>query len=72
MDEKADLDFVLFLGDYIYETVNDPRFQSTSPEREIKLPNGMDTSAAQDGSRTAASTLADYRALYKAYRSDPV
>lgn len=72
LDEKADLDFVLFLGDYIYETVNDPRFQSTSPEREIKLPNGMDTSPAQDGSRTAASTLADYRALYKQYRSDPI
>ena len=72
LDEKADLDFVLFLGDYIYETVNDPRFQSTSPEREIKLPNGLDTSAAQDGSRMAAGTLADYRALYKVYRSDPV
>ncbi len=72
LDEKADLDFILFLGDYIYETVNDPRFQSTSLDRAIKLPNGMDTSATQDGTRIAASTLADYRALYKAYRSDPI
>jgi alkaline phosphatase D len=72
LDEKAPLDFILYLGDYIYETVNDPRFQSTSPDREIKLPDGMDTSAEQNGSRTAAKTLADYRTLYKVYRKDPV
>lgn len=72
LDEKAGLDFVLFLGDYIYETVNDGRFQTTSPDRTIALPDGMDTSTTQDGSRMAARTLADYRALYKAYRSDPI
>lgn len=72
LEEKADLDFVLFLGDYIYESVNDARFQSTTPDRAIKLPDGMDTSPAQDKSRIAAATLADYRALYKAYRRDPL
>lgn len=72
LDEKADLDFVLFLGDYIYESVNDARFQSTTPDRAIKLPDGVDTSPAQDKSRIAASTLADYRTLYKAYRKDPL
>ncbi len=71
-DDQPDLDFVLFLGDYIYESVNDPRFQSTTPERAISLPDGMDTSAAQDKSRIAAATLADYRTLYKTYRRDPV
>ncbi len=71
VEEKVDLDFVLFLGDYIYETVNDARFQVTDPSRTVSLPNGIDISRAQDKSRTAASTLADYRALYKAYRSDP-
>jgi alkaline phosphatase D len=70
LDEKADLDFILFLGDYIYETVNDERFQSESPERKITLPDGIDTSELQDKSRTAAGTLADYRHLYKVYRSD--
>lgn len=72
LDENIELDFVMWLGDYIYESVNDPRFQTTNPEREIKLPNGLDTSKAQDGSRIAAGTLADYRTLYKAYRSDPL
>ncbi len=72
LDENAPLDFILYLGDYIYETTNDARFQAPGAEREITLPNGIDTSAAQDKSRTAASTLADYRALYKAYKSDPL
>lgn len=71
-DDQPDLDFVLFLGDYIYESVNDPRFQSTTPERAITLPDGMDTSAEQDKSRIAAVSLADYRTLYKTYRKDPV
>ncbi len=72
LDEKADLDFILYLGDYIYESVNDQRFQSTTPDRAISLPDGIDTSAAQDKSRIAAGTLADYRAIYKAYRKDPL
>jgi alkaline phosphatase D len=72
LEESTDFDFILFLGDYIYETVNDARFQSATPERDIKLPEGIDTSPAQDGSRTAANSLADYRTLYKAYRSDPI
>ena len=70
LDETASIDFILFLGDYVYETVNDPRFQSPTADRSVTLPVGMDTSAAQDGSRIAAATLADYRALYKTYRSD--
>lgn len=72
LDEEADLDFILFLGDYIYESVNDARFQSTTPERAIELPDGIDTSPEQDKSRIAANTLADYRTLYKAYRRDPL
>ena len=72
LDEKVEVDFIMYLGDYIYESVNDARFQSTTPDRAIKLPNGMDTSIEKDGSRIAASTLADYRAIYKVYRSDPL
>jgi alkaline phosphatase D len=68
--DEPDLDFVMFLGDYIYESVGDARFQSPSPDREIKLPDGLDTSPEQDKSRIAAGTLNDYRALYRAYRSD--
>jgi alkaline phosphatase D len=72
LDENVDVDFVMFLGDYIYESVNDARFQSSTPDREIKLPDGIDTSIKQDGSRIAAGTLADYRTLYKKYRSEPL
>jgi alkaline phosphatase D len=70
LDENAELDFVLYLGDYIYETVNDARFQTVDPDRGFKLPTGLDTSDAQDKSRMAAVTLDDYRACYKYYRQD--
>jgi len=72
LEEKVDVDFVLFLGDYIYESVNDARFQSETPDRAIELPDGIDTSPKQDKTRIAAETLADYRALYKAYRKEPL
>ena len=73
LEEGVDVDFILYLGDYIYESVNDARFQSGgSPDREIKLPDGLDTSEKQDGSRIAAGTLADYRTLYKRYRNEPL
>jgi alkaline phosphatase D len=70
LDEGDDLDFVLFLGDYVYETINDPSFQTVSKDRAVVLPDGMDISDKQDRSTLAAGTLADYRALYKTYRSD--
>lgn len=72
LDENVEFDFILWLGDYIYESVNDPRFQTENDERTIELPDGLDTSDAQDGSRIAAGTLADYRKVYKVYRSDPL
>ena len=50
--------------------MNDARFQSTAPDRAIKLPDGIDTSKKQDKSRIAANTLEDYRTLYKEYRKD--
>ncbi|GAA2426015.1 alkaline phosphatase D family protein [Actinomadura vinacea] len=57
---EEDLDFVVHLGDYIYETTADDGFQGAQI-REITLPSG----------RTTAESLDDYRALYKVYRSDP-
>jgi alkaline phosphatase D len=69
LDEANEPDFVLFLGDYIYETVADPRYQSVGSERSVEIPDGL----SLDGSETnlAALTVADYRAIYKAVRSDP-
>ncbi|MBW4692119.1 MAG: alkaline phosphatase D family protein [Lyngbya sp. HA4199-MV5] len=54
-----DIDFIVFLGDYIYETVGDTSFQRGV--RPIELPSGQ----------PSASTLADYRFLYQTYNSDP-
>jgi alkaline phosphatase D len=74
LEEKADYDFILYLGDYIYETVNDARFQTSAggADRVITLESPLDTSPAQDKSRLAAGTLPDYRTIYKKYRSDPL
>lgn len=55
------VDFVVHLGDFIYESVGDPRFQDMAlPERWLYLPSG--SSVAMD--------LRDYRYLYRSYRSD--
>ncbi len=64
------LDFIVHLGDYIYETVGES-FQTGLVESRhdaLKLPDGT----FKNGSAGAkyASTLADYRYLYKKYRSD--
>jgi len=56
------IDFVIHLGDFIYETAGDPRFQSLPfADRLIILPSGG----------TVALDLEDYRHLYRTYRSDP-
>ncbi|MFC3150575.1 alkaline phosphatase D family protein [Litoribrevibacter euphylliae] len=55
------IDFVIHLGDFIYETAGDPRFQSLPfDDRTIILPS--------DG--VVALGVDDYRHLYKTYRSD--
>jgi alkaline phosphatase D len=62
------VDFVLFLGDYIYETDADPRFQATTPDRAVVIPEGIVLDPASGAK--AARTLGDYRSLYRTYRSD--
>lgn len=76
--QNASVDFVVYLGDYIYETTGDPSFQTPTADRTIVLPDGKPLNAAQvDGGADAgtdeglfAYSLDDYRALYKQYRSD--
>jgi alkaline phosphatase D len=58
---KEDVDFVVHLGDYIYETVDEESFQG-SQVRRINLP--------ESGTPGEADTLRDYRFLYKKYKSD--
>lgn len=65
------VDFVLYLGDYIYETNGDPDFQQVAPDRAIDIPEGIQLLPADNPGVKAASTLADYRGIYKQYRRDP-
>ncbi len=59
----ADVDFVLHLGDYIYESA-DQRYRAPGarsyPGRKVSLPSG----------ESVVSTLADFRTLYRTYRAD--
>lgn len=60
---KTDVDFVVHVGDFIYEAV-DGEFTGlgspTLPGRDLSLPTGEDH----------AHDLADYRYLYRTYKSD--
>ena len=68
--EQADeLDFVLFLGDYIYEYTRCPELQEPTPERRVELPDGLVIDESEG--IVAARTLPDYHAIYKKVRSDP-
>lgn len=68
---NEDVDLIVHLGDYIYETVGEA-FQSGAVESRhdrLVLPDGAATSSG--GGAKYANTLADYRYLYKKYRTDP-
>ena len=63
-----DLDFLVHVGDYIYETVG-ASFQAGAAEpahTAIRFPNGT----TMAGGTVYATTLADYRTLYRTYRGD--
>lgn len=68
-----ELDFVLHLGDYVYETAGDPSFQDASGERSVTFSAPEEALVLERaGSKyLAAQSLSNYRDLYKTYRSDP-
>jgi alkaline phosphatase D len=70
VEQGGEVDFVVYLGDYVYETTGDPDFQTPDPNREVVLPDGLPLGDSTT-ENLAALTLADYRQLYKTYRSDP-
>lgn len=71
--ESNRLDFVVHLGDYIYETTGDSSFQSTGAVRRIEFTDqaGAIRLGPADAPYYAASSLDNYRQLYRTYRSDP-
>lgn len=68
-----DLDFIVHLGDYIYETTGDPTFQTTSGRAATftDKAGAIAFNAGMDNEYFAASSLSNYRELYRIYRSDP-
>lgn len=67
--DRDDIDAVIFVGDYIYETIGHLDVK-LPPERSLEIPDGLLLEDPLKGS-VAATTLADYRALYRQYRRDP-
>ncbi len=68
-----DIDVLVHLGDYIYETTGDPKFQTRHPDRAIAFTDqtgalAISTSAGE--SFHAARSLDNYRELYRVYRGD--
>lgn len=74
LDHKNDIDFVAFIGDYIYETAGDPASQLPVPGRAIDFDDkaGAILLGTPDHPYYAASSLDNYRQLYRTYRSDPM
>jgi len=70
-----DIDVLVHLGDYIYETTGDPAFQTEGGERTVQFsdPDSAMPFENSKGELThyAAQSLSNYRDLYKIYRSDP-
>lgn len=67
---EGDLDFVVHVGDYIYETTGQPILPGTveSAHAALALPDG--TLKSSLNAEKYATSLDDYRYLYKAYRTD--
>lgn len=70
---EQDLDFVVHLGDYVYETTADPSFQTANAERAVVFgkPGDALSLGTADAPYQAAQSLDNYRDLYRLYRSDP-
>jgi alkaline phosphatase D len=69
---EADLDFVLCVGDYVYETAGDPSFQDTDSSRRVVFSDqdGAIRLGSEERPFYAALSVSNYRELYKTYRSD--
>lgn len=72
--QDEDLDFILHLGDFIYETVGDASFQSSGGERSIRFDDSAGALHVHKEGRSfhAARSLDNYRQLHRTFRTDPV
>lgn len=70
---EEELDFVVHLGDYVYETTADPGFQMASEDRALVFRNPEEAIPFNEGMENAffaAKSLGNYRDLYRTFRSD--
>lgn len=67
-----DIDVIVHLGDYIYETTADPSFQVNDPARQVTFSKPAEalTLGSDSAPYQAAQSLGNYRDLYRLYRSD--
>jgi len=69
---QDDLDFVVHLGDYVYETTGDPQFQQESG-RHFTFDDEANAEQLGSGKNIfhSARSTSNYRQLWKVYRADP-
>jgi alkaline phosphatase D len=69
-----DVDFIVHLGDMVYETTGDPSFQTPDPARQVTFTDLASAIALGDplDPYYAAASLSNYRELHRTYRGDPV
>lgn len=74
MLRSDDIDVIVHLGDYIYETTGDPAFQTNDDARNIVFRDLEGAIALQSDGKLyyAAASTDNYRQLYQIYRSDTV
>jgi alkaline phosphatase D len=68
-----DVDVIVHLGDYVYETTADPTFQVVNAARQVRFgkPEQALSLGSGDARYQAAQSLDNYRDLYRLYRADP-
>jgi alkaline phosphatase D len=74
LDHPGDLDFLVHLGDYVYETTQATTAASAAGLRRVVFSDlsGAIPLGTPDAPLFAAASLSNYRDLYKTYRTDPV
>ena len=67
-----DVDVVVHLGDYVYETTANPSFQAVGGGRQVVFgkPDEALSLGSGDATYQAAQSLDNYRDLYRLYRAD--
>ncbi len=70
--QSEEPDFVVYVGDYIYETTGDPSFQRVGSTRTVNFSKPEEAIALGSGETAffAAASLSNYRDLYHIYRGD--